>query len=330
MSYRRRRPIYGGNSGYQGYSKSNRAVEAEERGLRNKSQMDREFLDEVNAILEEEGAKKVTLSEIKRELNNIDADEWHHTSMYGNRTNYYSPETIADYFGGDYQEEKVRKIQKKKEEEDRKAEFNLLVEKFFQDFSEYERYFIDDYNYKLAFKTLGDNEIYYIDIVELKKSKKELKSIIKTKISEREKYLKRLKELSDYLKKIRSGLTAGIYPGEIILWRGKAWSYHILIDEKTTFSEIKKEIKRVLEPYFKKVKEFEKIIKKYKFIKEEESYYSPYTNRFIIKFIYPFKREKYSYNGITNDYQEWEYKQFPYDISLEDIKKELDKFKKEY
>lgn len=328
MAYRRRRTIFGGNSGYQGYSKSNRAVEAEERGLRNKSQMDRDFLDEVNAILEEEGAKKVTLSEIKRELKNINADEWHHTSMYGNQTNYYSPETIADYFGGDYQEEREQRMKEDREKAERKANFNLLVEKFFQDFPEYERFYIDDYNYKIAFKNLNDDETYEIDIVDLKKSKKEIKSIIKTKIKEREKHQKRYEELSDYLEKIGAGLTATIFPESIILYRGKAWSHMIWIDEKTTFLEIKKEIKRILDPYFKRKKTFEKSIKKYKFV--ESVYYSPYTNRFRIKFIYPFKTEKYSYNGITNDYQEWEYKQLPYDISLEDIKKELDSLKKEY
>lgn len=113
LSYRRfineeygKRRIFGGNSGYVGYSKSVRAVEAEENGLRNKSQMDRDFLDEVKNIIEEKTGKKskLTLALIKKSLVNIRYDEWHHTSVYGNKTYYYSAETIADYFiekGGD-------------------------------------------------------------------------------------------------------------------------------------------------------------------------------------------------------------------------------------
>jgi aspartate carbamoyltransferase regulatory subunit len=90
--------IFGGNSGYVGYSKSKRAVEAEERGLRSKSQMNKEFADLINQILVENGANKVSLRKIKDSLNFIRADEWHHTSKFGNQTNYYSPEKIANFF----------------------------------------------------------------------------------------------------------------------------------------------------------------------------------------------------------------------------------------
>lgn len=90
--------IFGGNSGYVGYSKSKRAVEAEERGLRSKSQMNKEFADLINQILVVNGANKVTLKQIKDSLNFIRADEWHHTSKFGNQTNYYSPEKIANFF----------------------------------------------------------------------------------------------------------------------------------------------------------------------------------------------------------------------------------------
>ena len=94
------RRVIGGNSGYVGYSKSKRAVRAENAGLRNKSQMDAEFASEVNDIIASENPDqpKVTLKEIKQSLKNIKPDEWHHTSMYGNRTNYYSARTVADYF----------------------------------------------------------------------------------------------------------------------------------------------------------------------------------------------------------------------------------------
>ena len=94
------RRAIGGNSGYVGYSKSKRAVRAENAGLRNKSQMDAEFASEVNDIIASENPDqpKVTLKEIKQSLKNIKPDEWHHTSMYGNRTNYYSARNVADYF----------------------------------------------------------------------------------------------------------------------------------------------------------------------------------------------------------------------------------------
>ena len=85
---------FGGNSGYVGYSKSRRAVDAENRGLRNASQMDAEFRDEINAILEKYGEEKLTLKAIKDALPKIEADEWHHTSMYGNNTNYYSADIV--------------------------------------------------------------------------------------------------------------------------------------------------------------------------------------------------------------------------------------------
>ena len=92
------RRYFGGNSGYVGYSKSKRAVDAENRGLRSKSQMDRDFLNEVNDLIVDNGGNPVTLAQIKRNLQNIARDEWHHTSMYGNKTDYYSAKTIASYF----------------------------------------------------------------------------------------------------------------------------------------------------------------------------------------------------------------------------------------
>ena len=93
-----KRRYFGGNSGYVGYSKSYLAIAAEERGLRNKSQMNGCFVDKVNEILRKGNFQKVTLKQVKEALPHITADEWHHTSSYGNRTNYYSPKTIAEYF----------------------------------------------------------------------------------------------------------------------------------------------------------------------------------------------------------------------------------------
>lgn len=92
------RVVFGGNRGYVGYSKSKRAVDAENRGLRSKSQMDKDFLNEVNDLIVANGGNPVTLTLIKRNLQNIPRDEWHHTSVYGNKTDYYSAKSIASYF----------------------------------------------------------------------------------------------------------------------------------------------------------------------------------------------------------------------------------------
>ena len=90
--------IFGGNSGYVGYSKSKRAVDAERRGLRSKSQMDKDFADMVNDLISSNGGDPVTLTAIKKALPNIKRDEWHHTSKYGNKTDYYSAFSVASYF----------------------------------------------------------------------------------------------------------------------------------------------------------------------------------------------------------------------------------------
>lgn len=92
------RRYFGGNSGYVGYSKSKRAVDAENRGLRSKSQMDSDFLNDVNELIVAYGGNPVSLAQIKRNLKDIARDEWHHTSKYGNKTDYYSAKTIASYF----------------------------------------------------------------------------------------------------------------------------------------------------------------------------------------------------------------------------------------
>lgn len=92
--------FFGGNSGYVGYSKSKRASAAEESGYRNKSQMDSNFAKEVNFLLKSRvpNHRKILLSEIKKALDAIEPTEWHHTSKYGNKTNYYSPYDVAFYF----------------------------------------------------------------------------------------------------------------------------------------------------------------------------------------------------------------------------------------
>ncbi len=116
---------FGGNSGYVGYSKSKRAVDAENRGLRSVANMDREFAERVREIVSEESGKeaKMTLAEIKRIAKGIQGDEWHHTSKYGNRTQYYSAERIADEFLGrdEYKSEEQKTAEREAEERERKA-----------------------------------------------------------------------------------------------------------------------------------------------------------------------------------------------------------------
>lgn len=93
------RRVFGGNSGYVGYSKSRRAVEAEHEGKRNISNMDKEFLDAVVEYLKcdyDVMVKKMSLSALKKFCKEISPNrEWHYTSMYGNKTQYYDPQDVA-------------------------------------------------------------------------------------------------------------------------------------------------------------------------------------------------------------------------------------------
>lgn len=154
---------YGGNSGYVGYSKSKRAVNAEERGLRNKSQMDKDFLNEVNDILLCNGEQKVTLTQIKKNLDHIRADEWHHTSMYGNKTNYYSAETIADYFSTNKQNRAAEQALKK---EELLNELANLMQKNFETLTNtnlINNRYLDFNGIKLDIKYLSKGFIYPLD-----------------------------------------------------------------------------------------------------------------------------------------------------------------------
>ncbi len=71
------RTVFGGNSGYVGYSMSRRAAQAREDGKYPKTDFKKEYKVKAasfNALVD----AKV-----------IDDTEWHHTSMYGNRTTFY-------------------------------------------------------------------------------------------------------------------------------------------------------------------------------------------------------------------------------------------------
>lgn len=128
------RSWYGGNRGYYGYSKSVRAVDAEDRGLRNVSQMDSSFLKEINDVLSSYG-KKTTLAQIKSDIKNGDiiADEWHHTSKYGNKTNYYSFENIVYHY---LNEDEIARYE---DEQQKKSHYDYEILKNRKDWRDYER-----------------------------------------------------------------------------------------------------------------------------------------------------------------------------------------------
>lgn len=114
------RRVFGGNSGYVNYSKSVRAVQAEEEGKRSISNFDREFVDNVNALLDIVGAEHITITKAKDIARDCTPDEWHHTSMYGNRTNYYSPETVAKAAMNEAQQEAYEEYEDQQWEEEKR------------------------------------------------------------------------------------------------------------------------------------------------------------------------------------------------------------------
>lgn len=80
------RTVFGGNSGYVGYSMSKRAAEAKEEGRYPKTEFRREY------HITEKSLDMLT------RLGFIDNSEWHHTSMYGNKTPFYgwTEDELAD------------------------------------------------------------------------------------------------------------------------------------------------------------------------------------------------------------------------------------------
>ena len=84
--------IFGGNSGYVGYSMSRRAAEAREEGRYPKTDFKKVYRipqSTLDALVEAEL---------------IDNTEWHHTSMYGNRTTFYG--WNEPWYGDAYTENK--------------------------------------------------------------------------------------------------------------------------------------------------------------------------------------------------------------------------------
>ena len=80
------RTVFGGNSGYVGYSMSKRAVEAKEEGRYPKTEFRREYHITAKSL------------DMLTSLGFIDNSEWHHTSMYGNKTPFYgwAEDELAD------------------------------------------------------------------------------------------------------------------------------------------------------------------------------------------------------------------------------------------
>ena len=72
------RTVYGGNSGYVGYSKSVRATLAENEGKYPKTTFKKVY-----------GLSEKKFKELE-DRDVISVSEWHHISVYGNRTNYYA------------------------------------------------------------------------------------------------------------------------------------------------------------------------------------------------------------------------------------------------
>ena len=82
------RTVFGGNSGYVGYSMSKRAAEAKEEGRYPKTEFRREYHITAKSL------------DMLTSLGFIDNSEWHHTSMYGNKTPFYG--WTEDEFADDY------------------------------------------------------------------------------------------------------------------------------------------------------------------------------------------------------------------------------------
>ena len=120
------RKVYGGNSGYVGYSMSKRAAEAREEGRFPKTDFKKEY--------------GVTDKELKAlvDAGIVSDREWHHTSMYGNKTTFYSFENkgAIDFFNENI--ERVKKAVKNGVINELVPEFQQAAEAF--EDAEIERY----------------------------------------------------------------------------------------------------------------------------------------------------------------------------------------------
>lgn len=92
------------NSGYSGYSMSNRAVKAYEDGEKPLSKFGKEDVEELNKILTMFEFEPVTLKvwQLKEWLKDCGRSSWHHTSSSCNETDFYSLQyALTDFYTGE-------------------------------------------------------------------------------------------------------------------------------------------------------------------------------------------------------------------------------------
>lgn len=298
------RTWFGGNSGYDGYSKSNRAIEAENRGLRNKSQMNKEFAEEVNEILQElQPGKKVTLKAIKDNLTDMIADEWHHTSMYGNKTNYYSAETVAEYFATHDIVDR-RKVENERLAKEREIREYFLNKGFDKVSYEYGIVYVEKDGKTTS--TFIDDEEDYLD-----KAEERINEDFKR--DEFASYLYNTLEptfANDGVKFVIGYNPKTNYLG-IYIKRGKITVYTIELYTSDVYKDIDliiNKIDEVLEPYRLNTEIFFETLESYRdIVNPDTSYYSPYTDRMMITTNEPILQGDYIKKGISNDWREYDY-----------------------
>ncbi|NLC95943.1 MAG: hypothetical protein GX675_00005, partial [Erysipelotrichaceae bacterium] len=90
--------VFGNNSGYDGYSMSNRAREAYSENRKPISQFNKNDLTYANEILESKNMDKLkSIASLKRFVQEKgNTGEWHHTSSYGNETTFYDLELALE------------------------------------------------------------------------------------------------------------------------------------------------------------------------------------------------------------------------------------------
>ena len=83
---------------YIGRSKSERADEAEKKGLRSLSKIDNTFSDKVNTLIQKETGENpnLTSNKIKELFKGEAGTEWHHTGPNYKKTDYFNPDDIAN------------------------------------------------------------------------------------------------------------------------------------------------------------------------------------------------------------------------------------------
>lgn len=107
--------IYGGNSGYIGYSMSKRAKQARNQGIFPKTDFKKEY-----GISER-------LFKIFTEIDCIYVSEWHHTSKFGNATDFYDwRDGALDIWESNQNE--IKKLARKMKKSPRLMDFPATVE----------------------------------------------------------------------------------------------------------------------------------------------------------------------------------------------------------